>query len=135
MTNKKLGNDFETELCDILSTHGFWCHNMAMNHSGQPADIIAVRNSVAYLIDAKVCTHDKFPIDRIEENQRTAMELWSLCGNGTAWFAFALEDSGHEIVMISYDAIVDIAMTRKTLTRKFFDEWGYSLREWVALCV
>ena len=48
MINKKLGNDFEQELCDKLAEYGFWCTNLAMNKSGQPADIIAVRNNHAF---------------------------------------------------------------------------------------
>ena len=28
-TNKKLGNTFETEFCEILGKHGYWVHNMA----------------------------------------------------------------------------------------------------------
>ena len=27
-TNKKMGNDFETEFCELLFNKGFWCHNM-----------------------------------------------------------------------------------------------------------
>ena len=30
-TNRKIGNSFETELCELLFQHGFWCHNMAQN--------------------------------------------------------------------------------------------------------
>lgn len=41
--NKKLGNNFETEFCEILSAHGFWVHNLAQNQAGQPADVIAVK--------------------------------------------------------------------------------------------
>ena len=59
MSNKKLGNSFESELCEILSMYGFWCHNLAQNSAGQPADVIAVRNGKAYLIDCKVCSTDK----------------------------------------------------------------------------
>lgn len=60
MSNKKLGNDFESEFCKILSEHGYWCHNMAQNAAGQPADVIAVKDTIAYLIDCKVCSNDKF---------------------------------------------------------------------------
>ena len=50
MSNRKLGNAFEAELCERLSEYGFWAHNMAQNSAGQPADVIAARNKVAYLI-------------------------------------------------------------------------------------
>ena len=28
MINKKLGNDFEQELCQILADAGYWTHNL-----------------------------------------------------------------------------------------------------------
>ena len=83
MSNKKSGNQFESELCEILSMYGFWCHNLAQNSAGQPADVIAVRNREAYLIDCKVCSTNKgFALNRMEENQDLAMNLWNECGNG-----------------------------------------------------
>ena len=59
MTNKKLGNSFESVFCEILFQQGFWCHNRAQNQAGQPADVIAVRDGKAYLIDCKFCTNNK----------------------------------------------------------------------------
>ena len=76
-SNKALGNAFEREFCEELASKGFWVHNMAQNKDGQPADVIAVIDGYPFLIDCKVCAHDKFPLKRIEENQRNAMELVS----------------------------------------------------------
>jgi Holliday junction resolvase len=98
-SNKKMGNSFERELCDILASHGFWCHNLAQNQSGQPADVIAVRNMKPYLIDCKVCKNDRFPLSRIEENQKNAMKLWRKCGNGNGWFAMKISTG---IYMVSF---------------------------------
>ena len=81
MINKKLGNDFEQELCQILADAGYWTHNFANRKNGQPADIIAVRSGGAYLIDAKVCSYEVFPFKRIEETQHLAMDMWLECGN------------------------------------------------------
>ena len=67
MNNKQAGNEFEREFCEILSKDGFWAHFMGGNRNGQPADIIAVRNEKAYLIDAKDCQNDRFVLSRIEE--------------------------------------------------------------------
>ena len=86
-SNKKLGNDFEQELCEILSDAGYWVHNFANRKTGQPADIIAVKKCVAYLIDAKECTNDIFKLSRVEENQKNAMDLWLDCGNTMPYFA------------------------------------------------
>ena len=92
MNNKTIGNRFEQDLCEMLSEYGFWVHNMMMSKAGQPADIIAVRNGKAYLIDAKVCSNDEFPLKRVEENQTLAMDLWTDRGNGQGWFALKLND-------------------------------------------
>ena len=101
-TNKSLGNGFESKFCDLLFQEGFWVHNLAQNQSGQPADVIAVRNGVPYLIDCKVCSNGKFPFSRVEENQDLSMTLWEMCGNGQGWFALLLED---EVFMIPHVVI------------------------------
>lgn len=43
MNNRKTGNSFEAEFCDLLFQHGYWVHNLAQNAAGQPADVIAVK--------------------------------------------------------------------------------------------
>lgn len=101
-TNKSLGNSFESEFCDRLFQKGYWVHNMAQNASGQPADVIAVKNGAAHLIDCKVCSNNKFPFSRVEGNQDLSMTLWEKCGNGQGWFALLLED---EVFMIPHVVI------------------------------
>lgn len=101
-TNKSMGNSFESSFCELLSEYGFWCHNMAANASGQPADVIAAKDGNAYLIDCKVCSHGKFPFSRMEENQDLAMGLWESCGNGQGWFALLVEEF---IYMIPHSVI------------------------------
>lgn len=104
MINKRLGNQFESKFCDYLYKNGFWVHNLAQNQSGQPADVIAVKNGVPYLIDCKVCSNGKFPFSRLEENQDLSMTLWKMCGNGEGWFAFLLDNN---IYMIPHYVIND----------------------------
>lgn len=87
MNNKKAGNDFERELCEMLADDGFWAHFMGGSKNGQPADIIAVRDEKAYLIDAKDCENDRFVLSRVEANQDTAMRYWELCCNNQGLFA------------------------------------------------
>ena len=130
MNNRELGNAFERELCEKLSESGFWVHNMAQNQAGQPADIIAVRNKRAYLIDAKVCSDNRFPLSRIEENQKLAMLLWQECGNSTGWFAFLI---GGEIFMMTYGDIEDLLknQSKSTLTLSDIVDNGMSLGKWV----
>ena len=125
-SNKKVGNDFEQEFCELLAAEGFWAHNLAMNSAGQPADVIAVRNEKAFLIDCKDCEGDRFVLSRVEENQHLVMDLWAQCGNGQGWFAIKIEG---EIYMIPYDVIRHLSQTIRDMTYI-----GIPIGEWVKMC-
>lgn len=127
MSNKKLGSTFERELAEVLYEHGFWVHLLNANQAGQPADIIAVKNKTAYLIDAKVCTNGTFPLSRVEENQDMAMSLWRACGNGEGWFALKF---GDEVWMIPYSTIVACKNRKSSMTVDTAEPFG----EWVKRC-
>ena len=132
MNNKKTGNDFEANLCDYISLCGFWCYNLAVKSEGQPADVIAVRNEKAYLIDCKVCDTAKgFALSRIEENQHLAMSLWNECGNGEGWFAVRVANT---VCMISYTTLKSYAEKQAYLTPKDILDCGLFLWEWVKEC-
>ena len=128
MINKKLGNDFEQELCQILADAGYWTHNFANRKNGQPADIIAVKNNKAYLIDAKVCSYEVFPFRRIEENQQLAMCMWKECGNATPYFALKARN---EVYMVAYTTIMDlIHKGKKQLNLEDMNKYGVRLATW-----
>lgn len=134
MTNKQLGNTFEKDLCEMLSREGFWVHNLAQNQSGQPADIITVKNGKAFIIDAKVCSDNRFPLSRIEENQKLSMDLWKKCNNGTGWFAFLI---GDEVFMMAYANIEIMRSTnsiKTTLTLSDIVDKGMTFEKWVLIC-
>ena len=128
MGNKKLGNQFEAEFCEILAEEGFWTHNLAQNSDGQPADVIAVKNGQAYLIDCKVCSRGKFAFDRIEANQILSMDLWRECGNGPGWFA--LEFPG-QVYMVSLPALYAGMGTRASMTEELAGRYGVTLADWL----
>lgn len=131
LINKKLGNDFEQEICEILADAGYWTHNFANRKNGQPADIIAVKNGGAYLIDAKVCTFDVFAFRRIEENQRYAMEAWILSGNTDPYFAIKCKD---ETYMVSYVTINDLERRgKKQLNKEDMEKHGTRLATWLSI--
>lgn len=131
MNNKTIGNSFEQELCEMLFGYGFWVHALNANKAGQPADIIAARNTKAYLIDAKVCSDNTFPLSRVEENQDLAMELWKDCGNGLGWFALKT-DSG--IYMLSHYCIKAYSERQSSLSAKEIVELGLPLERWAKKC-
>lgn len=133
MSNRKEGNQFEAELCETLSMYGFWCHNLAQNSAGQPADVIAVRNGKAYLIDCKVCSTDKgFALSRVEENQELSMSLWEECGNGQGWFAMKLPTG--DIFMMPHFAVRAHLNHQSYLSPGEIYETGKPIEKWVMKC-
>lgn len=132
MTNKKMGNDFERELANLLYEQGFWVHLLNQNQDGQPADVIAVRNKKAYLIDCKVCSTKKgFDRSRMEDNQDLSMELWKDCGNGEGWFAIKLE--GY-IYFLPHIFIKSYRYSQTVISPKDIFECGKPLDKWIKQC-
>lgn len=130
-SNRAVGNAFEQELCELLFDYGFWSHNLKQDNSGQPADVIAVRNKVAYLIDAKDCSSKGFDLRRVEDNQITAMQLWEECGNGQGWFALKVND---EVYMLSYTAVMVFRQSQSSIRLSEIPKLAYLLGEWVERC-
>ena len=130
-TNKKLGNTFEAELCEILFEEGFWAHNLAQNQAGQPADVLAARNGRTYLIDCKVCSDNRFPLSRMEENQGTSMTLWKQCGNGEGWFALKVSSG---VYMIPHRNLKALLAKQSSLNLKEIVENGVELEGWINQC-
>ena len=128
MSNKKLGNSFEAEFCELLASEGFWVHNLAQNAAGQPADVLAVKDGEAWLIDCKVCSHGKFAFSRIEDNQELAMELWKDCGNDPGWFALNFDGS---IYMVDMTAMRNARNRHSTMPPDIANLYGYTLEEWL----
>ena len=129
--NKKLGNDFEKELSEILYDAGYWVHLLNQNKNGQPADIIAVKNRMAFLIDAKVCTYEVFPFRRIEDNQQLAMDMWIECGNVEPYFALKCRN---EIYMVGYRTIKDLMKKgKKQLNLEDMNKYGTRISTWLRI--
>ena len=128
MTNKKIGNDFESDFCEILFEQGFWVHNFAQNQDGQPADVIAARNGKTYLIACKVCSVRGFALSRMEENQDLSMELWKATGNGEGWFAVLI---GEQIVMIPHLTVKALRATQSYMNELELREYGTPLEKWL----
>lgn len=128
-TNKKEGNEFEREFCDMLAEHGFWALNVPQYKAGQPADIVAAKDGKAYLIDCKVCSRRGFVLSRVEDNQRSAMTLWQECGNGVGWFA--VRTMSGEIWMISMNIIEVLESQKSTLNHSDLRTFGMPFERWV----
>ena len=131
--NRKVGTGFERDLCLSLSGCGFWAHNLAQNNQGQPFDVIAARNGVSYPIDCKDCSKNIFKMERIEENQYSAMSLWKSTNNGESWFALRLNNGA--VYMISFSDMEVNMLTKTALSEREIKTLGVSLGEWVSQCV
>lgn len=82
MNIKKIGTEFEKELCKVLALCGYWVHFITPNAAGQqPFDILAVRKGTPLAIDCKTCVQNSIPYTRLEDDQKTAFELWLIRGN------------------------------------------------------
>lgn len=129
MSNRTLGTSFEQEFAQEMFDNGFWVHLLTQNSAGQPADVIAVMNQKAYLIDCKVCSNNRFPLTRVEANQHCAMHLWQMIGNGDAMFALKMSD---DVYMIPYSLIRKETLNCKsTLTAHYIREKGISFHDWI----
>ncbi len=130
MNNKRLGNSFESELCQILHAHGWWCHNFASKSAGQPVDIIACKNDYPIIIDAKVCINDRFPLSRIEENQQNSTMMYDKCGNHGSYIALKLSNgsiyflSGLTLIMLKQNG-------EKSLNKEQIIGYGVNLDVWL----
>ena len=124
-SNKKLGSDFEQEVCQELAQEGYWVHNFANRENGQPMDIIAVRENIACLIDAKVCTNGIFKISRIEENQVLSMRRWFQTGNNLAMLWLKLPDETVSVIVLNSEKELDELLGQKTLNEAQIRQLGF----------
>lgn len=111
MNNKKLGNNFEKEMAEILRKKGYWVTFLSpkQNVGSQPCDLVAIKDNKPMLIDCKTCKTHLFPISRIEENQRQAFRRYTKCGNTKFILAIEYNNKIYEIDM------KDIDFTQKSI--------------------
>lgn len=130
--NRRVGTGFEKQLCISLSGYGFWVHNLAQNSQGQPFDIIAARNGKSYPIDCKDCAKDIFKMERIEENQSSAMFLWRETGNGEGWFALRMTNGA--VYFLPFSKLESLSLSKTVLSAFEIRQCGVPLGEWVKQC-
>jgi Holliday junction resolvase len=128
VNNKQAGNNFERKFCEQLARDKFWVHFMGGSKNGQPADIIAVRNENAYLIDAKDCQNDRFVFSRIEDNQDMAMRYWEMCGNNQGIFAL---NTSKGVYMLRYGVVQVLEIAGiKSLNMQSIEKYCTPYEEW-----
>lgn len=129
--NRSVGNQFESEFCDILGKHEFWAHNMQQNAHGQPADVVAIRGAFHTLIDCKHIADDNgFPFSEIRENQRSAMKMFQRRTGQLCYFAFKLPDN--TMWMVTLERMDTLAgRGKKRLTDEEIRTQTWSLESWL----
>lgn len=132
MSNKSNGTAFEREFARMLAGHDFWVHCISDNANGQPFDVIAARDGVTYVFDCKDCSSDRFPLSRIEENQKTAMRCWWECGNTEPMFAIRFPQWG--VRLVSFSTMMEIEEEGiKAMAGESIADYTVLFERWVAM--
>lgn len=129
MSNKSTGTAFEREFAQIFADRGFWVHCLRDNANGQPFDLVAVRNNIAYAFDCKECRGNVFRLSRLEENQDNAMALWAETGNQFSFFAIRF---GEKTYLVPHRMLVILKEHRtKQLKETDAAKYGQELFQWL----
>mgnify|MGYP002765544372 FL=1 len=125
MSNKSDGNKFEQDYCMYLSKLGYYViYNNGAAYSGeQPADIVAIKNNFPILIDCKLLENStgRFPLSRIEANQRLAFKRFKSCGNAVFLLAILWNND------LYYKDMENIDFDQKSFSLK---EMIPSIKDW-----
>lgn len=92
-----VGNKTEQNVVNILRKNRYWVYNCPKKLGGQPVDIIALKDNINILVDAKHVEKEKvsFSFDRIEPNQITSlMYARDYAGIKNLGFAIEFERTG-----------------------------------------
>lgn len=101
------GQEFQHMVCKMLSVRGFWAYETINKQSGQPVDVIAAKDNVCYIIECKVTQTDRFPLNRVEDNQITAIERFENRGNTQSWFSFFFEKHPDDVLFVRAKYILE----------------------------
>lgn len=98
--NQQRGKDLEQRFMKYLSSQGYWVHFMNPAPDGsQPFDIVACQGSgheglaMVCAFDCKTLDGDRFPLSRVEDNQRAAFELLNRKGIHNTYFIVEKEEN------------------------------------------
>lgn len=129
MNNKLDGIRYENKVAQILYDNGYWVTLLAATHTGQPADIIAIKDSEFALIDAKLCLRDRFELSRIEPNQIRAMNaLEKKSGHAIAAFVLGMSSGNYIVSWETIKALMDDDV--HSFTEQYCQQQFITLEEW-----
>ena len=109
--NKKSGNSFENEFCELMKAQGYYAHLNTPGKGGQqPFDVQLLKNNRSAQVDCKVCHEEYFSLSNIRENQRTAFRLLESLGSDNNYIVVKFAKSD-KIKIIRFSEI-DFGKTR-----------------------
>lgn len=124
---KKIGNICEKNALEFLKERGWWCHLFASTTSGQPCDVVAIRNNVAMLVDIKHCNQDTFSFARVESNQESCFAYAEIKGNTHTGFVIYFEKQ-KDFYFLSYKDFVYLKKQgRNSVKFTELPKWGAAL--------
>lgn len=97
LNSRNLGQQTEQQVAEYFSKNGWWVYRIPSGLSGQAADIVMAKDGEAYLIEVKHCKNDRFVLNRIEENQKTAYKLFQQTGNKEHYVAIKFKNGTYLI--------------------------------------
>ncbi|WP_317366361.1 Holliday junction resolvase RecU [uncultured Tyzzerella sp.] len=92
MNNKLIGNDFEKEFALYLQDKGMFVYNLPNKYTGQPFDIIAVKEYIFFAFECKHCKGNVFSLSRVEDNQMQALRKLEKAKSNNYFFVFKFND-------------------------------------------
>lgn len=109
MNNQKIGKTFEQEWLEHLCSLGMWAHFMHPAPDGsQPFDIIAIDNSyghpIVYAYDCKTLKGNRFPLNRVEDNQALSFMCLNAHGVHNTYFVIKAEET---IYLLRSQEVID----------------------------
>lgn len=123
MNNKVKGTRFEQEWCDYLTEQGHYALFLQPKRDGsQPFDVIAVKGGVVSVYDCKTLKGNRFPLDRIEWNQRIAFARIGTVGGVTRQFIVIKNENG--IYQIPYMQLMrDLVCEVPSINLKDYEDY------------
>ena len=126
MSNKSNGTKFEKELCEMFAKEGMWARlEYPDNDGSQPFDLKVIYRNNIFCFECKDCQNGKFPLDRVEENQKIALnKLQDNLFDFQIYFAFKNKD---EIIFLEANDVLYLVDFSEKRTLDFNKYNGYYL--------
>lgn len=105
------GDKTEAIIAKVFKEKGYWAYITPRKVNGQPVDIIAMKDGVNWLVDAKHLEENKksFPFSRVEANQIDSL-TYAQQNNGikNTGFVIGQENDGFKLFFLPFDKLIEL---------------------------